>query len=90
VLLSDIAMPGATGYDLMRKIVDRKGDRAPPAAALSAYARKQDLQKARASGYQMLLEKPIDPEALIVAVASLAGKRDVPEEPERRVEGGQR
>jgi signal transduction histidine kinase/ActR/RegA family two-component response regulator len=90
VLLSDIAMPGATGYDLMRKIVDREGDGAPPAAALSAYARRQDLRKARASGYQMLLEKPIDPEALIAAVASLAGKRDGSEEPERRVEGARR
>jgi signal transduction histidine kinase/ActR/RegA family two-component response regulator len=88
VLLSDIAMPGATGYDLMRKIVDRKGDDAPPAAALSAYARKQDLQKARASGYQMLLEKPIDNDALIAAVASLAGKKHGPEDPERRLEGG--
>ena len=38
VLLSDIAMPGETGYDLMRQIVAREGERAPPAAALSAYA----------------------------------------------------
>jgi signal transduction histidine kinase/ActR/RegA family two-component response regulator len=90
VLLSDIAMPGATGYDLMRRIVDLEGDGAPPAAALSAYARKQDLQKARAFGYQMLLEKPIDPDALIAAVASLAAQRSDPEAPARRLQGGQR
>ena len=45
VLLSDIAMPGETGYDLMRKIVAREGDGAPPAAALSAYAPGQDLRE---------------------------------------------
>ena len=73
VLLSDIAMPGGTGYDLMRKIVAREGDAAPPAAALSAYAMEQDLQEALASGFRMLLAKPIDPEALIAAVAALAG-----------------
>jgi len=72
VLLSDIAMPGETGYDLMRKIVAHRGSNAPPAAALSAYARGQDLREALASGFQMLLTKPIDPAALIRAVKELA------------------
>ena len=72
VLLSDIAMPEVTGYQLMRKIVAQRGNRAPPAAALSAYARGQDLREALASGFQMLLSKPIDPLALINAVRELA------------------
>jgi signal transduction histidine kinase/CheY-like chemotaxis protein len=75
VLLSDIAMPGETGYDLMRKIVAKKGALAPRAAALSAYARGQDLREALASGFQMLLTKPIDPQALINAVRDLAVPR---------------
>ena len=78
VLLSDIAMPGETGHELMRKIVARKGALAPPAAALSAYARGQDLREALASGFQMLLTKPIDPEALINAVRDLAVPRAAP------------
>ncbi|MEO8183898.1 MAG: hybrid sensor histidine kinase/response regulator, partial [Deltaproteobacteria bacterium] len=78
VLLSDIAMPGETGYDLMRKIVAYKGSAAPPAAALSAYARGQDLREALASGFQMLLAKPIDPAALITAVKQLALARTTP------------
>ena len=72
VLLSDIAMPGGTGYDLMRAIVARKGNRTPPAAALTAHAHGQDLREAVASGFQMLLTKPIDPEMLINAVRDLA------------------
>ncbi len=72
VLLSDLVMPGGSGYDLMRSIIAREGDKAPPAAALSAYAPGQDLPKALASGFQLLLEKPIDPKALIAAVATLA------------------
>jgi len=74
VLLSDLAMPGESGHDLMRKIVARDGDRALPAAALSAYASGQDLQQALASGFRMHLAKPVDPEALIAAVAALAGR----------------
>ena len=73
VLLSDIAMPGGSGYDLMRKIGVRQGGRTLPAAALSGYAAGQDLQQALASGFRMQLAKPIDPEALIAAVATLAG-----------------
>ena len=72
VLLSDIAMPGDTGYDLMRKIVARRGAEAPPAAAISAYAGGRELREALASGFQVLLTKPIEPAALIAAVKELA------------------
>jgi signal transduction histidine kinase/CheY-like chemotaxis protein len=72
VLLSDLAMPGGSGYELMRSIVAREGPKAPPAAALSAYAPGQDLREALSAGFQMLLEKPIDSETLIKAVTALA------------------
>jgi CheY-like chemotaxis protein len=75
VLLSDLAMPGGSGYELMRDVIAREGERAPPAAALSAYAPGQDLREALASGFRMLLEKPIAPAALIRAVATLAGEK---------------
>jgi CheY-like chemotaxis protein len=74
VLLSDIAMPGGSGYELMRNILARQGGRDLPAAALSGYVAGQDLQQALASGFRMQLAKPIDPGALIAAVATLAGK----------------
>jgi signal transduction histidine kinase/ActR/RegA family two-component response regulator len=81
VLLSDIVMPGGSGYDLMRKIVAREGGRVLPAAALSAYAPGQDLQQALASGFRMQISKPVEPEALIAAVAALAGRTSGPPSP---------
>jgi hypothetical protein len=72
VLLSDLSMPGCSGYDLMRSIIAREGENAPPAAAISACAPGQSLRKALDSGFRMLLEKPIDHPALIAAVATLA------------------
>jgi signal transduction histidine kinase/ActR/RegA family two-component response regulator len=72
VLLSDLSMPGETGHDLMRQIVAREGSRAPPAAALSGDARGRDRERALASGFRMLLEKPIDADELVAAVAALA------------------
>jgi CheY-like chemotaxis protein len=71
VLLSDLAMPGGSGYELMRSIVAREGPKAPPAAALSAYAPGQDLREALSAGFRILLEKPIDSATLIKAVTSL-------------------
>ncbi len=73
VLLSDLAMPGGSGYELMRSIIARAGTKAPPAAAISAYAPGQSKREALAAGFRMLLKKPIDSETLIRAVTSLAG-----------------
>lgn len=72
VLLSDLSMPGGSGYDLMRSIVAREGKKAPPAAAISACARGHNLQRALDSGFQLLLDKPLDHPALIAAVGTLA------------------
>jgi CheY-like chemotaxis protein/two-component sensor histidine kinase len=74
VLLSDVAMPGASGYDLMRKVAARPGGCVLPAAALSAFSREQDRQQALAAGFRMHLAKPIAPDALVAAVAGLAGR----------------
>jgi CheY-like chemotaxis protein len=74
VLLSDVAMPGESGYDLMRKIAAREGRDAPPAAALSSFAKEADCEQAIAAGFRTLLAKPIEPGALIAVVADLAGR----------------
>jgi hypothetical protein len=75
VLLSDVVMPGESGYDLMREIAAREGNDAPPAAALSSYAKETDREQAVAAGFRTLLAKPIEPEALVAVVAALAGRR---------------
>ncbi|WP_275333642.1 PAS domain-containing protein [Nodosilinea sp. PGN35] len=74
VLVSDIGMPDLDGYELMTQI------RALPpelggqvrAIALTAYVRDEDAQKAIDSGFQRHLPKPIEPEAIALAVAELA------------------
>ncbi len=74
VLLSDLAMPGGSGHELMRTIVAREGNAVLPAAALSSYASDQDVGQALASGFRLHLAKPVDPAKLIAAVAALAGR----------------
>jgi PAS domain S-box-containing protein len=73
VVISDIAMPGMDGYEFMRALRARPPDKGGrlPALALSAYVRSEDRQLALASGYQAHFGKPVDPAALLKAIASL-------------------
>jgi signal transduction histidine kinase/ActR/RegA family two-component response regulator len=74
VLLADIAMPGEDGYALIRRVRAGvvPGTATIPAAALTAFAREEDRQLALHAGFQMHLPKPVDPHAVIGAVATLA------------------
>jgi signal transduction histidine kinase/ActR/RegA family two-component response regulator len=80
VLLADIAMPGEDGYALIRRVRDgvAPGSAAIPAAAVTAFAREEDRQLALSAGYQMHLVKPVDPHAVIAAVAALARPKPSP------------
>jgi signal transduction histidine kinase/CheY-like chemotaxis protein len=77
VLVSDIEMPGADGYQLIRELRLRPSQQggAVPALALSAYARTEDRLRALRAGFQLHLAKPVQPSELVTVVASLAGRR---------------
>jgi len=70
VLISDIAMPDEDGYSLVRSL--RASGVQVPAIALTAYARPEDEEEARAAGFQVHITKPVMPARLIDAVAELA------------------
>jgi PAS domain S-box-containing protein len=73
VLVSDIAMPGTDGYQLIiriREIAQARGQRIP-AIALTAFTRTEDRLRALSAGFQMHLPKPIEPAELLAVVASL-------------------
>ncbi|MEI1373466.1 PAS domain S-box protein [Nostoc sp. UHCC 0926] len=73
VLISDIGMPKTDGYMLMREVRARspqQGGRVP-AIALTAYAGEMNQQQALAAGFQMHISKPVDPDALVKAIADL-------------------
>jgi signal transduction histidine kinase/CheY-like chemotaxis protein len=77
LLISDIGMPGADGYDLIRLVRDREtrtGRLRLPAIALTAFARVEDRMRALASGFQMHIPKPVEPAELVTVIASLMGK----------------
>jgi PAS domain S-box-containing protein len=76
VLISDIGMPGADGYELIRQIrmlAPEQGGKVP-AVALTAYARTEDRLRVLRSGYQMHIPKPVELTELVAIVANLAGR----------------
>jgi CheY-like chemotaxis protein len=76
VLVSDVAMPLRDGYDLVRDLRARGfGREHLPAIAISAFARKEDRDRAFAAGYQAHFAKPIDAEKVAVTIAALARRQ---------------
>jgi CheY-like chemotaxis protein len=73
ILVSDLGIPGDDGYELIRRV--REHGRRVPALALTAYARFDDRARALSAGYQRHLPKPVTPEELVAAVASLVPSR---------------
>jgi PAS domain S-box-containing protein len=79
LLISDIGMPGVDGYALIREVRAREtqsGLAHLPAIALTAYARTEDRAQALDAGFHTHMPKPIDPAALVAALARFTQHKD--------------
>jgi PAS domain S-box-containing protein len=72
VLVCDIGMPGVDGYELLRQV--RAHGLRIPAVALTAFGRAEDRLRAHSAGFQMHVPKPVEPDELIMVLASLTGR----------------
>jgi CheY-like chemotaxis protein len=77
VLLADIGMPEVDGYELLRCLRLLKPDEGGlvPAAALTAYASKEDRRRVLEAGFQAHIAKPVEPAQLAAVVSRLASRR---------------
>lgn len=76
VLLSDLGLPGEDGHALIHALRAREGaGRRLPAVALTAYVRSEDRLSALEAGFDLHVEKPIEPLELAMVVRQLAGTR---------------
>jgi signal transduction histidine kinase len=72
IIVSDIAMPGGGGYEMIRRL--RDGGCNAPAIAITARAGVEDRASSLAAGFQMHLPKPIEPYDLVMGIANLTGR----------------
>jgi signal transduction histidine kinase/CheY-like chemotaxis protein len=73
VLVSDIGMPDEDGYAFIRRVrglSTAEGGRIP-SLALTAFAREEDRSRAISAGFTTHIGKPVNPAALVGAVANL-------------------
>jgi signal transduction histidine kinase/ActR/RegA family two-component response regulator len=76
VLISDIGMPDADGYELIRRVRAHADKRVSHirAVALTAYARTEDRLRALQAGFHMHVPKPVDEAELTTVIAALTGR----------------
>ena len=80
VIVSDIGMPEADGYELMRRLraLEDAQRRSTPAVALTGFARPEDGARASEAGFDAHMAKPVDPVALIRVIERVAVERRSP------------
>lgn len=74
ILLSDISLPDADGYTLIRWVRDLPANQGgqTPAIAITGYALSEVYDRALAEGFCRCLLKPVDLDELVASVARLA------------------
>jgi PAS domain S-box-containing protein len=69
ILVSDIGLPGADGYDLIQQV--RAIAPSLPAIAVTGYGRAEDRERALVGGFHMHFTKPVDLPRLVAAIVAL-------------------
>ncbi|MFM0646130.1 response regulator [Paraburkholderia bryophila] len=72
-VISDVQMPGMTGLDLLRKLIDQ--GYAPPFIFISAFRSDLAYRAAMAHGAICFLNKPVDGSVVAQCLAKLKNKR---------------
>jgi CheY-like chemotaxis protein len=75
LLVSDVGLPGADGFELLRRVRARHTPEQLPAIALTAYARPDDRDLSREAGFQAHLAKPASPAALVKLIGEVVRRR---------------
>lgn len=80
VIVSDIEMPGLSGFDLARELQRDSQTSGVPLIALSSHASPKDIERAMSQGFSEYVTK-IDPKALLTTLSKVLSsevtKRDV-------------
>jgi CheY-like chemotaxis protein len=76
VLLTDLSMPEADGFSLIRQVraLPRERGGQTPAALVTGLAAAQDRAEVLRAGFQFCLAKPVNTSELVAVVAILATK----------------
>jgi CheY-like chemotaxis protein len=76
LVLIDVRMPLMDGLQLRNELQAAADTRHIPAFAITAGVTPDEMERARATGFDLVLTKPLDPRDLIRAIANHFGEPD--------------
>jgi CheY-like chemotaxis protein len=71
LVITDYAMPGEDGFDLLHRIKEHPEFGAFPTLMVTAHAHPELRERARQEGFDAVLTKPVDPARLVKVVEDL-------------------
>jgi two-component system cell cycle response regulator DivK len=77
LVLMDLQLPGMDGTEALRQLRDSPRTRSVPVVAVTAFAMKDDRERALNAGFDGYLEKPISVQALPAQVRSFLPSKEV-------------
>ena len=78
LIVLDLELPRVSGFDVAKRLRSNPATAAIPLIAATGYSHEQQLDRARAAGFNQIVVKPFDPEMLVEEIDRLL---DVIEEP---------
>ncbi|MEA2778608.1 MAG: two-component system, cell cycle sensor histidine kinase and response regulator CckA [Rhodospirillaceae bacterium] len=88
MVISDVVMPGLSGYDLCRRIKGDRGHRNIPVLLLSSLSDPLDIVHGLECGADNYLTKPYEREQLLVRVKTVLDNRRLRQQAHTRITGG--
>ena len=73
VVVSDIGMPGMSGYELAERLRALEDYRRTPLIAVTGFSMYDDRDRALASGFDAFVNKPVNPHELVSLIERLRG-----------------
>src|SRR5438067_10193144 len=80
LVLSDVVMPGKSGYELCRELKENSATRLIPFVLITGLSEREDRVRGIESGADDFLNKPIFPEELFARVKSLLKLKEFTDE----------
>jgi two-component system cell cycle response regulator DivK len=85
LIVLDLELPCVSGFDVAKRLRSNPDTQGIPLIAATGYSHIQQLDRARAAGFDRIVVKPCDPDLLVEEIERLLStETDVPSQPSNR------
>jgi DNA-binding response OmpR family regulator len=77
VIVMDLELPGKSGYEVAHELKERSDTCRIPLIAATGYSHANQLDKARACGFDSIIVKPCDPESLVAEIRRMLCQKTI-------------